>query len=142
MTVTANALFDQDHKRRRIRSHIPMDQFSNYSKDVEIVTLSDVRRDYALILSTLKTISRLDVRRVTGTTGENLRPSSKTLICLFRSTDAAPAAKDIIALQCEANLYDDAFATARDLEEDMTPVFAHLTEACLSFRDDEEGDME
>jgi hypothetical protein len=42
-----------------------------------------------------------------------------------------PTARDVVAIHYEAGAYDDAFAAASGLEEDMTPIFQHLTERCL-----------
>jgi len=112
-----NMLTAQTRKRRKIASYIPSNEFTEFNKDMEIVTLADIKKDYALILATLKVAPRFDARVLDG---------------------PMPMAPDVIALHYEAGAYDDAFAAANALEEDMVPIFQHLTERCLDLAADPE----
>ncbi|CED82599.1 Nuclear pore complex, Nup160 component [Phaffia rhodozyma] len=93
-------------KRRKLTSYIPEETFSPSArtKDVEIVELEDIRREYNLVLSTLLLAERF--------------PDS------FQSNTLA--AEDAIALFVQAGMFDTAFLHARQLQVDLTGIFERL----------------
>jgi nuclear pore complex protein Nup160 len=47
-------------KRRRVSSYIPVEEWSKDNRAIDIVTLADMREEYALVLAQLKLAGQVD----------------------------------------------------------------------------------
>ncbi|OCH95867.1 hypothetical protein OBBRIDRAFT_744376 [Obba rivulosa] len=110
MPVTAET-GHEPRKRRKLSRHIPENLFSAGKRDAEIVDLSDVQYEYALLLARVELIRREPTLLSSG--GFLLPPDS------------------IILRLAQKNCFDMAIATARTLNVDMSDLFGHLTTQCL-----------
>jgi len=100
-----------ERKRRKLTRHIPEDRFASGKRDSEIVKLSDIIAEYALLGAQLDLVRR----------NPELLHSSATL----RSPES------VVLRLVQNNRFNLALATARTLEVDMTDLFSHLTRQCL-----------
>ncbi|KAJ7783415.1 hypothetical protein B0H14DRAFT_3585053 [Mycena olivaceomarginata] len=99
----------QPHKRRRLSRHIPESKFTPGTHDSEIVDLSEIQYELALLSARLEIIQREPALSSFG----DLPPES------------------IVLRLAQSNRFSLAMATASSLSVDMTNVFAHLTTQCL-----------
>lgn len=69
----------QSRKRHKLTSHIPEDQYSSTarSREVEIIELEDIRREYNLVLSTLILADKFP---------ESFQAGKSSLLCLLLTT--------------------------------------------------------
>ncbi|TDL29800.1 hypothetical protein BD410DRAFT_817789 [Rickenella mellea] len=101
----------QSRKRRKLESFIPAEKFGLDHRDVEIVTLSDMQQEYALLCAKLA-LSRKDLL---GNGGKYFAMSPWVAVSKLT----------------QAGLFDIAMATGRILEVDMTELFQRLAIQCL-----------
>ncbi|KAJ7087255.1 nucleoporin Nup120/160-domain-containing protein [Mycena belliarum] len=106
--VTEHAC-EQPHKRRKLSKHIPESRFTPGTHDSEVVTLSEIQYEHALLSAQLDVIQR--------------EPA------LSSFADIPP--ESIVLRLAQANRFNAALATASSLKVDMTDLFAHLTTQCL-----------
>ena len=95
----------------RTTNYIPDSEFAAGTRDLEIVRLEDIKKEYQLLLA------RLDLARGYP---ELAAPQTKL------------NAVDAVALYLRSDQYDAASTTARALNVDMAPVFRHLTTKCIA----------
>ncbi|KAJ7873395.1 nucleoporin Nup120/160-domain-containing protein [Mycena olivaceomarginata] len=107
--VVADHSREQPHKRRRLSRHIPESKFTPGTHDSEIVDLSEIQYELALLSARLEIIQREPALSSFG----DLPPES------------------IVLRLAQSNRFSLAMATASSLSVDMTNVFAHLTTQCL-----------
>lgn len=101
---------DAARKRRRITYHIPVSDFTTPSDDVVVVTLSDIRQEYARTLAKLELVG--DIPHLSaGSLGEL---DGDVLVPLLLSKGRV----------------EDAFDKCLLLDVDMSPLFATLAERC------------
>jgi hypothetical protein len=123
----------QTRKRRKLTSYIPEEKFSKASraKDVEIVELEDIRRDYNLVLSTLILAEKFPNSFQSSASSRcvpsiALRICSSSLSSLFCASLDVLSAEDSVALFVQAGMFDQAILTARQLQVDMMGIFERL----------------
>lgn len=120
----------QEHQRRRVSSLIPSTEFSSRPKDLEIVKLEDVKKEYSAVVALLTVVRRI---------GGELDPgkcclddnSGRLMPTILSFADAPLSLEDCIRYLCRDGLYDEAFLSAASYGCDMTEIFASLTERCL-----------
>jgi nuclear pore complex protein Nup160 len=95
----------------RTTHYIPSSEFAPECKEIEILELDDIKREYQLLLA------RLDLAK--GYT-ELTAPRSKL------------SAFDAVALYLRSDQYDKAVSAARALDVDMTAIFQNLATKCTS----------
>ncbi|SPO39479.1 related to nuclear pore complex protein Nup160 [Pseudozyma flocculosa] len=96
---------------RALTSYVPSNLFAPTAREIRIVSLPDIRREYALILARLELVGRYPEL---GYSTSTLRPS------------------DAVLLFVNADRFDLAFSTASALDVDMTPIFASLATKCVA----------
>ncbi|PWN52428.1 hypothetical protein IE53DRAFT_367230 [Violaceomyces palustris] len=95
----------------RLTNYIPDSQFQAGAREIKIVRLEDVRKEYRLVLARLELVGRYpELANATST----LKPLDAVL--LFVNTDR----------------FDEAFSTAKALDVDMTDIFQSLTSKCVA----------
>ncbi|KAL4241382.1 Nucleoporin Nup120/160 [Abortiporus biennis] len=115
LPVTAESR-SEPRKRRKLTRHIPDNKFSSGKRDVELVEITDIRYEYALQAAQIE-VAKLDLQWAAA--GELLlTPSS------------------IVMKLAHLNRFNTALTTAKSLNEDMSEVFAHLTNQCLRLSQD------
>ncbi|KAJ7499350.1 nucleoporin Nup120/160-domain-containing protein [Mycena latifolia] len=107
--LVADRTREQPHKRRKLSKYIPESRFTPGTHDSEIVTLSEIQYEHALLSAQLDIIQREPALSSFG----DLPPES------------------IVLRLAHANRFSLAMATASSLKVDMTDLFAHLTTQCL-----------
>lgn len=106
-----------ERKRRRITYYMPRSKLSSATHDVEVVTLEDVRKEYAEVMARLELVGALPYLANAGPAGLD----GDSAVPLFLSKGRV----------------DDAFDKALVLGVDMTAIFASLAESCARVaRDD------
>ncbi|KAF8211558.1 nucleoporin Nup120/160-domain-containing protein [Mycena galopus ATCC 62051] len=100
---------EQPHKRRRLSKHIPESKFTPGTHDSEIVALSEIQYELALLSARMEIVQREPALSSFG----DLPPES------------------IVLRLAQSNRFSLAMATASSLKVDMTDLFAHLTTRCL-----------
>ncbi|KAF7301595.1 hypothetical protein MIND_00725000 [Mycena indigotica] len=96
------------HKRRRLSSHIPESKFTPGNHDVEVVPLSEIQHEHALLSAQMNIVKR--------------EPA------LASYTDLPP--ESIVLRLAQARQFNLAMSTAHSLKVDMTDIFAQLTTQC------------
>ncbi|KAJ7283368.1 nucleoporin Nup120/160-domain-containing protein [Mycena rebaudengoi] len=107
--LVADHAREQPRKRRKLAQHIPASRFTPGTHDSEIITLSEIQHEYALLSAQIDIIQREPALSSFG----DLPPTS------------------IVLRLARSNRFNLAMATASSLEVDMTDLFAHLTTQCL-----------
>ncbi|KAF7330785.1 hypothetical protein MVEN_02417700 [Mycena venus] len=100
---------EQPHKRRRLSKHIPESRFTPGTHDAEVVTLSEIQYELALLSARMEIVQKEPALSSFG----DLPPES------------------IVLRLAQSNRFSLAMATASSLKVDMTDLFAHLTTQCL-----------
>ncbi|KAJ7929169.1 nucleoporin Nup120/160-domain-containing protein [Mycena leptocephala] len=100
---------EQRHKRRRLSKYIPESRFTPGTHDSEVVALSEIQYEHALLSAQIDIIQREPALSSFG----DLPPES------------------IVLRLAHSNRFSLAMATASSLKVDMTDLFAHLTTQCL-----------
>lgn len=95
---------------QRTSSNIPKEEFEDGTGPVDIVTLQDMRAEYATVLGQLK---------LTGA-NPNLVDAAVTL-----------SAAELVGLFTQRAQFDDAFSTAAASGTDMTDIFVAVAERCV-----------
>ncbi|KAK0556053.1 hypothetical protein OC844_005956 [Tilletia horrida] len=101
-------------KRRRLTAYVPEHMFQEERKPIHMICLPDIRREYQLVLARLQLVSFFP---------EAASPS------FVLGPDNA------VSLFVGNRQFDAAFATARELEVDMTTIFQRLTTICVALTD-------
>ncbi|KAK7696575.1 hypothetical protein QCA50_001233 [Cerrena zonata] len=109
----------ESRKRRKLSVHIPESRYSHGKKDAEIVQLSDIHYEHALLSAQVELVQR-DPQFLPGG-GLSLPPSS------------------VILKLAQKGRFNTTLAMARTLEVDMSDVFAHLTNQCIRLSRDPEA---
>ncbi|KAJ7162628.1 nucleoporin Nup120/160-domain-containing protein [Mycena crocata] len=99
----------EPHKKRKLSQYIPEGRFTPGTHDSEVVTLSEIQYEYALLFAQTNIIQR--------------EPA------LLSFGDLPP--ESIVLRFAQSNRFSLAMATASSLKVDMTDLFAHLTTQCL-----------
>ncbi|EPQ59509.1 hypothetical protein GLOTRDRAFT_71020 [Gloeophyllum trabeum ATCC 11539] len=102
---------DEPRKRRRLTRDIPRDKWAVGKSDAEIVELSDIRYEYALLSARLELMQ--------------LNPEDGSV------TDHLMSPSLIVMRLAQANQFTTAMSTARSLKVEMSDLFALLTRQCL-----------
>lgn len=97
--------------KSRTTHYIPSSEFAPECKEIEILELDDIKREYQLLLA------RLDLAK--GYT-ELAAPRSRL------------SAFDAVALYLRSDQYDKAVSAARALDVDMTTIFQNLATKCTA----------
>ncbi|KAJ7067941.1 nucleoporin Nup120/160-domain-containing protein [Mycena amicta] len=100
---------EQPYKRRRLSKHIPESRFTPGTHDSEVVSLSEMQYEHAMLSAQMDIVKR--------------EPA------LASFTDLPP--ESIVLRLAQAQKFNLAMATASSLEVDMTDLFAHLTTQCV-----------
>jgi len=100
---------EQPHKRRRLSKYIPESRFTPGTHDSEVVALSEIQYELALLSARMEIVQREPALSSFG----DLPPES------------------IVLRLAQSNRFSLAMATASSLKLDMTDLFAHLTTQCL-----------
>ena len=118
----------QPRKRRKLSKHIPESKFAVGKYDSEIIDLSDIQYEYALLCA------RLDLFRkdpsLLSSGGKLYAHVWCVLLSQPKSEFFLPPTSIVLKL-AQSNRFNTAMATARSLNIDMTDLFAHLTGQCL-----------
>ncbi|KAG9102343.1 hypothetical protein FRC06_002102 [Ceratobasidium sp. 370] len=101
---------DQTRKRRKLTVHIPESKFSPDCKDFEVVQLSDMRQEHALVSARI----------------ELLRHYPEL------NYHSLSSARDLVSLYVRANNFDSALSTGRVIGADLGTAFADLTTQCMN----------
>ncbi|KAJ7122853.1 nucleoporin Nup120/160-domain-containing protein [Mycena epipterygia] len=99
----------EPHKRRKLSKHIPESRFTPGTHDSEVVALSEIQYEYALLSAQIDIVQKEPALSSFG----DLPPES------------------IVLRLAQANRFSLAMSTASSLRVDMTDLFAHLTTQCL-----------
>ncbi|KAK7061352.1 nucleoporin Nup120/160-domain-containing protein [Favolaschia claudopus] len=105
----ADSSREHPYKRRRLSKHIPESKFTPGTHNSEIMTLSEIQYELALLTARMEIVQR--------------EPALSTF------TDLPP--ESIVLRFAQSNRFNLAMATASSLKVDMTDLFAHLTTQCL-----------
>ncbi|CAE6454482.1 unnamed protein product [Rhizoctonia solani] len=101
---------DLGRKRRRLTVHIPETRFNPDCKDFEVVQLSDMRQEHALVSARIELL------------GYYPELSYHNL--------SSP--QDIVSLYVRANNFDLAFSTGRLVGADLSAAFVNLASQCMN----------
>ncbi|KAG9127930.1 hypothetical protein FRC07_007370 [Ceratobasidium sp. 392] len=101
---------DPSRKRRKLTVHIPESKFNSDCKDLEVVQLSDMRQEHALVSARI----------------ELLRHYPEL------NYHSLSSAQDLVSLYVRANNFDLALATGRIIGADLKTAFADLTTQCMN----------
>ncbi|KAF8314772.1 hypothetical protein DL93DRAFT_2167187 [Clavulina sp. PMI_390] len=104
---------DGSRRRHHHRQSIPEQHFQTASLDIDVVTLSEMKQEYALTLATLQLVNE-------PAFDESGLDISRTL-----------RAEEIVSQFMQWGMFDQATSTARSLKVDMTPIFASMTSQCM-----------
>ncbi|KAJ7762811.1 nucleoporin Nup120/160-domain-containing protein [Mycena maculata] len=107
--LVADHAREQPHKRRKLIKYIPESRFTPGTPDTEVVTLSEIQYEHALLSAQIDIAQREPALSSFG----DLPPQS------------------IVLRLAQSNRFSLAMATASSLKVDMTDLFAHLTTQCL-----------
>ncbi|KAJ7781667.1 nucleoporin Nup120/160-domain-containing protein [Mycena metata] len=107
--LVADHAREQPHKRRRLSKYIPESRFTPGTHDSEVVPLSEIQYEHALLSAQIDIVQREPALSSFG----DLPPES------------------IVLRLAQSNRFSLAMATASSLKVDMTDLFAHLTTQCL-----------
>jgi nuclear pore complex protein Nup160 len=118
--------------------HIPEARFAHGTHDTEVVDLTDMQYEYALLSA------RLDLLRRDNTVLSDGGKSCRN--CYDVETDVKTPdfflSPSLIVLRLiHSSRFNMAMATARSLDVDMTDLFAHLTGQCLRLSRDPDSVM-
>ncbi|KAF8204833.1 nucleoporin Nup120/160-domain-containing protein [Pholiota molesta] len=102
---------DTSRKRQKLSKHIPESKYMSNKHDAEIIHLSDMEYDCALLRAQIDSVKQ--------------DPS------ILSSPEYLLPPSLIVMRLAKANQYDQAMAIAQSLKVDMTDVFNHLTNQCL-----------
>ncbi|KAJ7672857.1 nucleoporin Nup120/160-domain-containing protein [Mycena rosella] len=125
--LVADHAREQPHKRRKLSKYIPESRFTAGTHDSEVVTLSEIQYEHALLSAQLDIIQREPALSSFGGRLSELR--DEYIIDIVFPTDLPP--QSIVLRLAQANKFSLAMATASSLKVDMTDLFAHLTTQCL-----------
>ncbi|KDQ64994.1 hypothetical protein JAAARDRAFT_167821 [Jaapia argillacea MUCL 33604] len=101
----------EPRKRRKLSKHIPEEKYALGKRDVEIIELADIRREYTLLAARLELARRDPSFLATG--------------------EFSSSAPSVVMRLAQTNQFSMAMATARSLDVDMSDLFARLTVQCL-----------
>ncbi|RDB20540.1 hypothetical protein Hypma_012453 [Hypsizygus marmoreus] len=101
----------EPRKRRKLSRHIPENKFTPGKFDADIIRLSDMQYDYALLSAQVDMVRR--------------EPT------LLSSPEFLLSPSVIVLRLAQAHRFTLAMSTARSLKVDMTDLFSHLTGQCL-----------
>ncbi|KAJ9123234.1 hypothetical protein QFC22_001429 [Naganishia vaughanmartiniae] len=121
ISATHTTPLPRAEKRRKVSSLIPENDFTRRGKQLEIVKLEDIKRDYSAVVALLTVVRRV---------GGELDP------------DAPLSVEDCVRYLCRDGLYDEAFLAAASYGCDMTEIFESLTERSLLFTPHYGGDLD
>ncbi|KAJ9107523.1 hypothetical protein QFC21_000980 [Naganishia friedmannii] len=99
-------------KRRKVSTLIPESEFTCRGKQLEIVKLEDIKKEYSAVVALLTVVRRI---------GGEIDPDTPLSI------------EDCIRYLCRDGLYDEAFLAAASYGCNMTEIFESLTERSLLF---------
>jgi nuclear pore complex protein Nup160 len=119
-----------ERKRRKLTRHIPEDRFASGKRDLEIVKLSDVIAESALLSAQLDLVRKdPELLRSSGEHGTAYAEYEELISSIALATLRSP--ESVVLRLVQNNRFNLAMATARILEVDMTDLFSHLTRQCL-----------
>ncbi|CAL1702056.1 unnamed protein product [Somion occarium] len=101
----------EPRKRKKLSVHVPESKYAFGKKDAEIVQLADIQYEHALLDAQMELNGR-DPHFISAG-GLSLSPSA------------------LVLKLAQLNRFNTAMATARNLDVDMSDVFAHLTNQCI-----------
>ncbi|KAJ9100006.1 hypothetical protein QFC19_005824 [Naganishia cerealis] len=102
--------FSHTEKRRKVSSLIPESEFTVRAKQLEIVKLEDIKKEYSAVVALLTVVRRI---------GGEVDPS-----------ESSACRREYL---CRDGMYDEAFIAAASYSCDMTEIFESLTERSLLF---------
>lgn len=108
--------------------HIPESRYSVGKRDAEVVELTDIRYEYALLSAQLELV-RNDPGLVSA--GGEKRSDWILSFSLTSVADTLLAPTSVILQLAQANQFDTAIHAAQSLNIDMTELFEYLTIHCL-----------
>lgn len=120
--------FSQPRKRRKLSKHIPEELYASGRRDMEIVSVNEIRYDYTLLSAQLE-LTKADPTFIVGPGSLSLpltTPCKTHAFSGFLSTHSA-----IVMRLAQLNKFNTAMSTARSLDVDMAELFVHLTTQCL-----------
>lgn len=97
-------------KRRKLTVHIPESKFNPDCKDFEVVQLSDMRQEHALVSARIELL-----RHYPELNYHNLS-----------------SAQDLVSLYIRASNFDSAFSAGRLVGADLSAAFVNLTTQCMN----------
>ena len=113
-------------KRRRVSAYIPADEFAQDKGPIDIVTLSDIKAEYTVVLSRLQLASRIqDLHEHGGF----LFTSGHFLTVCAAGVSVSP--EEIVGLFTQRGMYDHAQSAAASLQVDMIDMFQSLAARCV-----------
>ncbi|KAF8760306.1 Nucleoporin [Rhizoctonia solani] len=101
---------DLGRKRRKLTVHIPEAKFNPDCKDFEVVQLSDMRQEHALVSARIELLGYYPEL----------------------SYHSLSSSQDIVSLYVRANNFDLAFSTGRLVGADLGPAFVNLATQCMN----------
>jgi nuclear pore complex protein Nup160 len=122
--------------RRPALNHVPEGKYSSRKHDGEIVHLSDMQYDCALLRAQIDLI-RKDPSILTSQ-GKSICLLIQCSIHIFSTEFLIPPALVVMRL-VNMNFYEQALTTARTLGVNMTDTFSQLTVHCLRLKNTPDG---
>jgi nuclear pore complex protein Nup160 len=117
-------------------NHVPECKYSSRKHDVEIVHLSDIQYDCALLRAQIDLI-RKDPNVLTSQ-GRSIRSLIQCFNHISSTEFLIPPALVVMRL-VNMNFYEQALTTARALDVNMTDTFSQLTVHCLRLKSTPDG---
>ncbi|KAF8335076.1 nucleoporin Nup120/160-domain-containing protein [Cantharellus anzutake] len=108
--------------RVKVSQHIPEEYFASAGINFEVVTISEMRREYTLLMSKLRLA----------------RESPNLQAALVRTLTK----EDIIAHYVQLGLFDLAMSNARTFRLDMSSIFGILTSRCMRIAEQGDDDID
>ncbi|KAH7343853.1 nucleoporin Nup120/160-domain-containing protein [Rhizoctonia solani] len=108
--LSVSADDDLGRKRRKLTVHIPENKFNPDCKDFEVVQLSDMRQEHALVSARIELLGHYPE--------------------LSHHNLSSP--QDIVSLYVRANSFDQAFSTGRLVGADLSAAFVNLATQCVN----------
>ncbi|CEL59495.1 Nuclear pore complex protein Nup160 OS=Mus musculus GN=Nup160 PE=1 SV=2 [Rhizoctonia solani AG-1 IB] len=108
--LSASGDEDSGRKRRKLTVHIPEAKFNPDCKDFEVVQLSDMRQEHALVSARIELLGYYPELN-------------------YHSLSSS---QDIVSLYVRANNFDLAFSTGRLVGGDLGTAFVNLTAQCMN----------
>lgn len=107
--------------------HIPESKFSPDCKDFEVVQLSDMRQEHALVSARIELLRHYPEL--------NYHSTSRLILSLYVRPDGCllglSSAQDLVSLYVRANNFDSALSTGRVVGADLKAAFVNLTTQCV-----------